>query len=372
MTDPTNLPSPSAPVAAVPALICHQPPLLLADIEPLTAHLGAAPEDFEVEEIPAYLPCGTGEHLFVLLEKRLWTTPDAVHALAKAARVPERDLGFAGMKDKNAVTLQWISLPTQATSPDTWQLPEGIQIRQSSRHGNKLRTGQLTGNRFRLRLVSASPTDWERGQTFCQQIRELGLPNYFGPQRFGRDLRNLEFALRWIRQGAPQNHKNGRFYKKLYPSVVQSEIFNRYLTARRALGLTQLLEGEVVRLNHSRAVFLVEDVAKEQPRLESGDIHLTGPIWGPKMRSAQGQPLALEQAILEEMGLTAEDLATLGHLADGTRRDLLVAPENLELLDEGEGTLRLAFSLPSGSYATQLLRELTHAPFTAEGTRGES
>jgi tRNA pseudouridine13 synthase len=332
--------------------------------------LGELPEDFAVDEIPAYPFSGAGEHWFVRIEKRSLTTPEALHTIARAAGVSERDLGCAGMKDKHAVTTQWVSLPGRARAPESWTLPENVRVLEVTRHGNKLRTGQLSGNRFRLRLRGAAPADEARARAITEALATRGLPNYFGPQRFGRDGNNFAAAVDWLAGGARLQGPRARFYRKLYPSVIQSEIFNRYLTLRTQRGLDTLQPGEVVRLAHSRAVFLVEDAAQEQPRLSAREIRLTGPMPGPRMRAAEGMALELEREAREAAGVSEEQLAALAEFVDGTRRDLLVWPEELQVDREAEDVLVVAFTLPSGSYATQVLRELTHAAWRETGVRG--
>jgi tRNA pseudouridine13 synthase len=343
----------------------HEPPRA-TEGGPVAEALGPEPEDFVVEELTLYPPTGSGEHWMVQLRKREWTTPDAVSAVARAAGVAERDIGHAGMKDRHAVTTQWITVPVKSTSPAEWELPRGLSVLTFDRHASKIRTGHLAGNRFTIRLVGARPDGLERARAIFADLRERGLPNYFGQQRFGRGGRNLDDALRWLADGARARGKKARFQRKLLPSVVQSEVFNRYLTRRREDGLDGLLEGEVVRLAGNRSVFVVEDPAVEQARLDARDIHPTGPLPGPKMRPASGAALELERAACDDVGLTVELLSTLARHADGTRRDLVIWPEPLEARDE-RGTLVVEVGLPPGAYATQLLRELLPTPWVERG-----
>jgi tRNA pseudouridine13 synthase len=142
-------------------------------------------------------------------------------------------------------------------------------------------------------------------------------------------------------------------------SVIQSEIFNRYAIARLARGGGQLLSGEVVRLEGSRALFVVDSPEQEQARLDAGDLHLTGPIWGPKMKTAQGEALALESEVLASLDLSAESLRALGRSAPGTRRDLLLRPSELSFESLGPRELRVELFLPAGAYASLVVRALT-------------
>jgi tRNA pseudouridine13 synthase len=359
------------------------PPIATLDLPGTGGAIGGEPEDFQVDEVPLYSPSGKGEHLYVRLWKRRLTTRDAVRMLADATGVPVSEMGTAGMKDKHAVTTQWVSLPARRAKPvEEWALPEGLRVVESARHGNKLRTGHLRGNRFRIHVTGAEPGALGRAGAIIERLRERGLPNYFGAQRFGHGGNNVPDALAWLTGecGRGPRRRVPPFERKLFASVVQSEVFNRYVTARMEEDLSRPLAGEVVRLEGSGAVFAVDDVEKETPRWLARDIHPTGPMVGPKMKPASGRPLELEMAAAGSLGLDDAMSRELGRFADGTRRDLFVplpdvtveagapaggeaaaAPSaGAETATEG---LVLEFFLPSGSYATQLVRELTREPF---------
>jgi tRNA pseudouridine13 synthase len=360
------------------------PPIATADLPGTGGGIGAEPEDFRVDEVPLYSPSGEGEHLYVRLEKRRLTTRDAVRMLADATGVPASEMGTAGMKDKHAVTTQWVSLPARRAKPvGEWVLPEGLRVVESARHGNKLRTGHLRGNRFRIHITGVEPGALGRARRVIERLREQGLPNYYGAQRFGHGGNNLADALAWLAGecGRGARRRVPPFERKLFASVVQSEVFNRYVTARLAEDLSLPLAGEVVRLEGSGAMFAVEDVEKETARWVARDIHPTGPMVGPKMKPASGRPLQLELAAAASLGLDDAMSRELARFADGTRRDVFVrlpdvkveaAPSpagsdaagprggDPEIRPEG---LILEFFLPSGSYATELVRELTREPF---------
>jgi len=338
----------------------HEPPLWTADLPGTGGAIGPELEDFVVEELPAYEPSGTGDHWFVLIEKRGMNTRDAALAIARATRVPERDIGYAGMKDRHGVTTQWLSIPGRAPAPDTWQLPPEVVLKQASRHNNKLRTGHLRGNRFRIGLAAVEPGSLPRAQAIFERLASVGHANYFGPQRFGRNGRNVADAVAWLSGTAPLPRGRERFLSKLYASALQSEIFNRYATRRLTLGRERLVLGEVVRLSGAGASFVVEDVEREMPRHAAKDLCLTGPMPGPKMRAATADAARLEAEITAELGLSEAALGELARHAPGTRRDLLVIPGSWSVSEEPE-RLRVAFELPSGSYATVLVRELTRA-----------
>jgi tRNA pseudouridine13 synthase len=337
----------------------HEPPLWTLDLPAVGGAIGPLLEDFEVEEIPAYEPSGAGDHVYVRVRKRGMNTRDAALAIARAAHVSERDVGYAGMKDRHGVTTQWLSLPARSAAPETWTLPPELEVLAVSRHNNKLRTGHLHGNRFRIGLANTEPNALSHARAIFERFAARGHANYFGPQRFGRDGRNVAEAVAWL-GGRPLPRGRERFLTKLYASALQSEIYNRYATRRIELGTERLLRGEVVRLSGAGASFVVEDVERETPRLRSGDLCLTGPMPGPKMRVASDEAAALEAEVLAELELDPRALDELGRHAPGTRRDLLIRPEDWSANEEPE-RLRLTFTLPSGSYATVLARELTRA-----------
>jgi tRNA pseudouridine13 synthase len=340
------------------------PPVTHADLPATGGKIGRDVEDFRVDEVPLYERSGQGEHLWLRVEKRGLTTPQLLGILAKASGTRERDIGAAGMKDKHAVTSQWFSmLAAQARPVETWELPEQVKVLEVTRHANKLRTGHLRGNRFSVRLVNVEHPS--AAQALAERLQQAGIPNYFGAQRFGQRQDNLTEALAWLRE--TKRGKRGHFYEKLYPSVIQSEVFNRTLGRRQVQSPNRVLEGDVVRLAGSTRHFIVEDAEKEQPRLDQRDILLTGPMLGPKMLQPRGAAKDFEASVQAELGLNEEELERLGHYAPGTRRDAISWPEELSVEVQGPDCLLVAFTLDAGSYATQVIREFTHAPFGQDG-----
>jgi tRNA pseudouridine13 synthase len=328
-----------------------------SDLDAIGGHIGPDPEDFVVDEQPLYSASGQGDHWYVRLRKRGATTLDLRSAVADAAGVHAGDVGYAGMKDKHAVTTQWLSVPVvRAQPPEAWQLPEPFSLLEVSRHNNKLRVGHLTGNRFTIRLVDVGAGAPERLDRFFERFAAHGLTNYFGAQRFGSGQQNLDGALFALRRGrlGPRAGTRGKFLA----SVIQSEVFNRYAIERMALGAARLLDGDVVRFSDGRAVFTVEDAEREQPRLERGELRLTGPMVGPKMKASAGEPRRLEQAALDALGLDDTALRALGRWAPGTRRDLQLWPSELAHEPATSG-VRVSFALGAGAYASLLIRTLT-------------
>lgn len=353
-----------------PFVVPFEPPLVTQGLPAIGGYVGPNPEDFRVDEIPAYLPSGQGDHRYVHIEKRSLSTPEAVSIIARCADAKERDIGTAGLKDKYAITTQWLSLPKQSRPASEWKLPENLRILEESLHQNKLRTGHLHGNRFTIRLVDVVPDAPQRLPVLLERLRR-GTLNAFAEQRFGRDGQNIQSALDWLKDPRSLRGPKARFLSKFYPSVIQSELFNRYLRARLELGEERLLLGEIVRLEGTGSNFVVEDLASEQKRYAVGELHPQGPIFGPRMRPAQAEALALEQRVLDDMGLTLSELDQLGAHAPGTRRDVWlkltdleatfpVIGEQLNPTETPERSVSISFSLPAGSYATHVVRELTH------------
>jgi len=343
------------------------PPIETEDLPAVGGRIGEQPEHFSVEEIPAYEPSGEGEHTYVWVEKRLQNTRDVASILARAAGVPIREVGYAGLKDRRAVTRQWFSLPARSRAPDEWSLPEGVTVLGVSRHKNKLRTGHLIGNRFSLVFVDVPAGGRERAERIVERIVRGGVGNYFGPQRFGRGGQNLTAAFAWLRDGARPPRGTD---PKLLSSVLQSEHFNRY-AARRLLARDRLRDGDIVRLAGSGAHFVVEDTTIEQPRLDAADIVLTGPMLGPRGLQARGAARELELELAAELGLSPELLEQLGHHAPGTRRDLLLQPTEVTLAEPAPGHLLFSFRLPAGAYATQVARELSRSPWDSPRSPGD-
>jgi len=343
------------------------PPIETSDLPAVGGRIGDAPEDFLVEEIPAYAPSGEGDHTYVWVEKRLANTRDVAGVLARAAGVPIREVGYAGLKDRRAVTRQWFSLPFRSRPVEQWELGDGIAVLEVSRHRNKLRTGHLIGNRFTLGFVDVPDGGRERAEKILARIFAGGVGNYFGPQRFGRGGQNLPLAKSWLEGGTRPPRGTD---PKLLSSVLQSEHFNRY-AARRLTARNRLLLGDVVRLRGSGAHFVVEDAALEQPRLDAGDIVLTGPMLGPRGLQAKAAARELELELAAELELSDELLERLGQHAPGTRRDLLLEPTEVALSEPESGRLTFSFRLPAGAYATQLARELSRSPWDSPRTPGD-
>jgi tRNA pseudouridine13 synthase len=331
-------------------------------------------EDFEVEEIPLYSPCGEGEHTFVLIEKRGIDTEAVVRDLERALRQPRLAIGYAGRKDRGAVTRQWMSLPRLDPGAALALRGRSWQVLDAMPHRHKLRTGDLLGNRFRVVVREVEPASVGAIGERLGEIGRRGLPNRFGRQRFGRDGDNAALGaavLRGERAGAGVLRGDRRQTRFLI-SALQSELFNRVLE-RRPAPPWELLDGDLAMVHRSGGLFLVDDAVAESPRAAALEISPTGPIYGGKMRQPQGAARELEDSVWRE-----RDLPTWDHLAlprglqvDGTRRPLRVPVTGWSLRPlPGEDAIELRFELPAGSYATVLVEELFPGDTIAEGGGG--
>jgi tRNA pseudouridine13 synthase len=332
-------------------------PFATADLPGSGGTLRASPEDFRVDEVPAYLPSGAGPHLYVRIEKRGRTTRDALRTLARALGVPERDAGYAGLKDRDAVTTQWLSFPV-AKDPDRAALEApGIEVLEVSRHANKLRTGHVRANRFSIAVRGG---DLLRARAAAEALLARGLPNFFGPQRFGTEGRNAEVGKALLSgAGSPEVRRaaRDRFLRRLSISAYQAQLFNRWLAERMADGLfAAALRGDVMKKLDTGGLFTCEDPAADGPRVERFEISPAGPMFGHKLRPAAHDALAREERILAAEGMTLEAFARGGGEAEGTRRAARLRVEIL--LEPLAGGYRASFELPRGSYATVVMREL--------------
>ena len=319
-----------------------------------TALLKAECADFVVKEQLGYNMSGDGEFVAVKVRKTDCNTLFVGEQLAKFAGISARNMSYAGLKDRKAVTEQWFSLqmPGQPT-PDFSQFSlEGVEILDVTRHQRKIRIGSLQGNHFEILLRNAEETDELKVR--LDFLAKNGFPNYFTEQRFGRDGNNLTQALRWANGEIKVKDRNKRSF---YLSAARSEIFNLIVSKRMELNLAQqILVGDVLQLNGSHSWFVVdesEDLAQLQQRLAQQDVLLTAPLIGEEEKSAvdfEHEIFAQHQALFALMRQERLKAA---------RRPILMQPQHFQWQFEPNG-LRLKFDLPAGSYATALIRELVN------------
>ncbi len=306
-------------------------------------------EDFVVTELPQQLPSGEGEHLWLDVEKNGANTAFVAQQLALAAGVEERDVGFAGLKDRYAITRQWFSIylansTTRGEVPDLTQLqhPE-FKVLSQSRHLKKLRRGDLLGNRFRIVLREVRG-EREAIEANLQRVVAQGVPNYFGAQRFGHEGGNVEQGRAMLAREIRVRHPKK---KGIYLSAVRSFVFNEVL----ALRIQQGLWGQT----------LAGDVMDEAGRP-------TGPLWGRGRVSTAEQAQALENSVAERHAVLCDGMEHAG--LNQERRALVASPADLRWEWPAADQLVLSFALPAGTYATSVLKEIletTEPPRLSEG-----
>jgi len=376
------------------------------------------PEDFIVEELPLYEPVGAGQHVYALLEKRGLSTYQAIGAIARRLGVTSGEIGYAGLKDARAVTRQMISIDgVDPARVEALELP-GIKILWVRRHRNKLKMGHLAGNRFTIRVRDVSLETQSIAQEVLAELGRRGVPNYFGEQRFG--MRGNTHLLGWallrgdteafaheylgqpraedppeaqaaraafeagdyvtalagwpsalreerraleaiVRHGGDLGHAvrlQDKKLRRLYLSAYQSFLFNRLLAARIG-GLDRLEAGDVAYIHASGAAFIVQDPGIEQPRADRLEISPSGPLYGPKLLLAEGQPGQRERDLLAESGLSLDKFCLPGISLKGARRAYRIPLTEVQV--GWQDGLILSFRLPPGSYATEVLREVMKA-----------
>jgi tRNA pseudouridine13 synthase len=337
------------------------PPLTTADLPGIGGRLKTRPEDFEVEEVPAYEPSGDGDYLYLWIEKTDMGAEYFSRQVARRLDLPPGEVGTAGLKDRRAVTRQMVSVPASA-EPNLARLDgDGIRLLRVSRHGNKLKPGHLHGNRFRILLRNVDAGAAERLPPILVRLRRDGLANFYGSQRFGRDGETVRLGLRLLHSApdAPRQRPPSPFLRKFALSAVQSALFNHYLARRWTDGLLrQVLPGDAIAKWPFGGMFVAQDIEREQARLDARETVPAGPMFGRKMFAAAGVAAEREEEVLRDAGLSARDFHGFGKLLSGTRRHNLVYVDDLTATTEAEG-IRLALTLPAGSYATVLLREVT-------------
>lgn len=349
------------------------------------------PEDFIVEEIPLYEPSRSGTHTFFAIRKRSLTTYEAINRIARELHVNHRGIGYAGLKDKHAITTQVLSVegipPEQVLK---LKVPQ-IQILWAERHSHKLRVGHLKANRFEITLRYTAPHTLPDVEKKMAQLSTEGVPNRYGEQRFGNkqdshmigkalltkdwekvlgyvlDTETAQFTDLAKRIKGMREHDTlekvvaciPHHKRRLYLSAYQAYLFNRILE-KRLPDLGQLLDGDIAIKHRNGAPFLVENAEIEQPRADAFEISPSGPIFGYKMRQPTGKVLEMEQKLLLTEGVKPESFRKVaGVRLPGTRRPLRIQMDlhQVKAVDNG---VRLSFTLPAGSYATVVLEKLRY------------
>jgi len=397
-----------------------QLPYLTSDLPGIGGQAKQRVEDFQVDELPLYEPCGEGTHVYFRVRKRGVPTPAAVDRIARyMGRLPG-EIGIAGLKDAHAVTTQMMSLE-HADAAKLARYRDGqVEVLATTRHTNKLRPGHLAANRFAIRIRGVGAEQLSGAQAVLDVLIRRGVPNYFGPQRFGARHDTADLGAALVRSDLeefvaillgrpkdddppdckaareafeagqfdqalkhwPRHYSNERRalsayrkrtsaraaaaavhkrMKRLYTSAFQSALFNEVLAARLE-GIDRVEVGDLAQKCDTGGVFRVEDAEAEQPRAERFEISPTGPIFGYRVSLADGEPGKLERAVLARHDLDKEDFRHVGPMKlKGTRRALRFRIESPTLTDGSDSRgsfLELTFTAPSGCYASIVLHEI--------------
>lgn len=399
-------------------------PYLTQDLPGIGGQIKTRCEDFRVDEIPLYDPCGQGDHVYFTVAKTGVSSHQALERIARHMKTRPGNIGIAGLKDAQAVTTQRMSIEhADENRLRSFSDPQ-VQVYGITRHNNKLRTGHLAGNRFEIKIRGVDAQQLDQARKILDILGNRGVPNYFGKQRFGfrddtallgralvaddaeqfcsillgrpadSDSPEVQAARQAFDEGDWQSAMNAwprRFRDerlalstlvrtknpkavlsridkrmiRLYVSAFQSAVFNDILV-HRLDSIDKVQAGDLAQKLDSGGVFLVEDAAVEQPRAEQFEISPTGPVFGSRSKLAQGLPGQIEQAVLDEYQLTQDDFKRIGKLkAKGTRRPLRFKIESCSLecgQDDAGSFLQLCFCAPSGCYATTVLREIMKTP----------
>ncbi len=395
-------------------------PYLTRDLPGIGATLRSRLEDFQVEELPLYLPAGTGTHVYFRVTKAGIPTPEAVARIARYMGVRAHDIGVAGLKDARAVTSQMMSLEHVDENRLAAFRDGQMSVEIVGRHNNKLRPGHLRANRFMLIVRGVGREQLPAAEAALDVLMRRGVPNYFGPQRFGArddtaamgaamvkgDLEEFAKVLLgrpqagdppdckaardafdagayaralglWPRYYANERRALAEFkkrqrgqaalravdkgMKRLYVSAFQSAVFNDVLAARID-AFDRVMAGDLAQKTDTGGVFHVEGVEADQPRAEAFHISPTGPLPGYRVSLARGEPGRIEEAAMARYAINTDDFRRVGQLkVKGTRRALRFRLDDAAIhadSDELGEHLRLTFTAPSGCYATVVLREI--------------
>ncbi|NUM36032.1 MAG: tRNA pseudouridine(13) synthase TruD [Candidatus Brocadiae bacterium] len=390
---------------------------LTQEIPGIGGVIKSKPDDFQVKEIPLYPASGTGEHLYLYIQKQNITTMDLVYQIARQLRISPNDVGYAGRKDSFAVSWQYLSVPATCESSLSEVKIPGVSILSHQKHTNKLRIGHLAGNHFAILIRNIQENAEKNVKDVLDILQRRGVPNYFGEQRFGLQNNtheigkamllgnhektcdtffqsncNLESSaieqaisfykqkkyqeammvlpasfstekhlLKMLASGSGCKKAVERIpwkIQKFYVCAYQSFLYNSTLNSRLAC-LDKIELGDLAVKHPGSAVFLVEDPSLEQKRCDAFEISPSGPIFGHKMIEPKGRQGEMEKQILQEEGITLDSFESF-HLK-GERRSYRVSLKDVQYEKTQDG-LWISFVLPKGCYATVALREIMKAP----------
>jgi len=343
-----------------------EPPTAWGSAPPVSGTIRSAPEDFEVEEILGFAASGSGPHALLTVRKRGANTEWVARELARAAGCKPFEVGFAGLKDRNAVTTQAFTVPLGKLAAESFVGTggEGWEVLAAAAHQRKLPRGALEGNRFSI-TVRGLRGDLSRLHERIGQIAQGGVPNYFGLQRFGRDAGNLEQVLKAAGAAGERGRSRGRSDQGFMLSAARSLVFNAILAARiEAQSWNRMLSGDVAILDGRGSVFGVDSVDAEiERRCAALEIHPTAPLVGDGETLASGAVRELEAAVAARFPEAGAVIAAERMKAE--RRALRLRVRDFAWELEAD-VLRLRFALSAGSFATAVLREIITTDESAE------
>jgi tRNA pseudouridine13 synthase len=323
-----------------------------------TAAIKRIPDDFIVEEQLGFTPSGEGEHVFLRIEKRGENTDYLARQLARLAAVPLRNVGYAGLKDRHGSTIQWFSVQLPGQVGPDWSVltSDAVRVLDVTRNNRKLKKGAASGNYFEIRLRELDAARLEL-ETRLATISERGVPNYFGPQRFGRNGGNLDRARELFANSGLRidHHRRG-----MYLSAARSEIFNHILAERVRQGnWDKAMSGDVFMFPDSQSFFKPDTITDEiVERVKARRIDPSGVLWGTAASTASDHALAIEQHVAARYPDLCAGLEGVG--METARRPFRLSPEGLSWDFPEDDVLRVSFTLPAGAFATVVLRELVH------------
>jgi tRNA pseudouridine13 synthase len=329
--------------------------------------LRSTPEDFVVREWLGFEADGDGDHWLLTVRKRDANTHWVAKQIARLADIHPRDVGYAGLKDRNAVAEQSLTVPLRTAMATSWEgvSGDGFDVIKAQRHRRKLKRGALKGNDFEI-IIRDFTGDAEAVRERVGQIARSGVPNYFGPQRFGNELSNLKRAVAMF--GGIQVHD--RFERGFALSAARAAIFNAVMSRRVTAGnWNRFIAGDVANLDGSNSIFSVEQIDELLvDRCTALDIHPTGPLWGRGELRTKNAAATLEREVADELRVFCEGLERAS--LDQERRSLRVSVQSLEHVLEGS-VLTLRFRLGRGAFATTVLHELVERAFESSTPESE-
>ncbi len=396
-------------------------PYFLSDFEGIGGKIKQRPEDFFVQEIPLYEPTGDGDHVMAEIEKVGISTFEACDYIGRQLGIDRRGIGYAGMKDGQAVTRQILTIPLVKPEAVMAITSDRLTVKWAAKHRSKIRLGHLSGNRFAIKIRNVDPTKVVLLKPQLDILSKRGVPNFFGEQRFGRrgnndllgaafvrgdDKEVLRLLLGEPRPGEDKSdvleartlfaagdyeramnawphwakleiralsrlHRTGDAYqavmaadmqiRRLWVTAMQSRIFNKIL-CQRINGIDKLWDGDMALKHENGACFVVENAALEQPRADSFEISPTGPMIGRRLSMPRGKVREMEAELFREYDVSPDDFrSNYRDRSHGDRRPFRVQLKDAQLesgVDNFGGFITVAFTLPPGAYATILLREL--------------